>query len=205
MSLIVIAIAVCLVSAAVLFMATGITNRFRLVHHITLTLVSLGLYSAVILALPTNSLITNASVLLVAVSVGSLLGVVFINPSALVPFCITAAMVDIISSQIGITAKLSHDFQTGSSPLLRYLSLSFSVQERLRPIVGLSDLIVMTAIYFALRRAGSVGLLAFAAPVAGLLLALAVGLLVGGIAALPFIAATTVAFVMLTRNRIQDT
>ena len=204
MSLIVIAITVCLVSAAVLFTATAFTNRLRLVHHVTLTLVALALYAAVLMARPANSLITNATVLLVALFVGSLLGRLFVNPSALVSFCITAAIVDIISSQVGATAKLSHDFQTGSSALLQYLSLSFNVHEQLRPIVGLSDLIIITAIYFALRQAGHVGLAAFAAPVTGLLLALAVGLLLGGFAALPFIAATTVAFVMLTRNRIQD-
>ena len=197
-----ISVTVCLASAAILFMATAFTIRLRLAHLATLTFVTIALYAVVLVARPANLLITNVLVLLVALLVGSFLGKLFVNSSALVSFCITAAIVDIISSQVGITAKLSHAFQTGSSPLLQYLSLSFSIHKSLHPIVGISDLVVITAIYFALRRAGQVGWLAFAAPAAGLLLALAVGLLVGGIAALPFIATTTVAFVMITRRQI---
>jgi hypothetical protein len=204
MFLIVIAFTVCLISAAVLYTATAFTNRLQLLPLVALSLIALALYGAVLVIRLPHLLITNILILLVAVLVGSLLGNLIDNPRALVSFCIAAAIVDLISSQVGFTARLSHAFQSGSSTLLQYLSLSFRVQESLRPIVGISDLIIISAIYFALRRVGHVGLLAFTAPAGGLLLALAAGLIVGGIAALPFISVTTVAFLALTHKRIQE-
>jgi hypothetical protein len=204
MLLTVIAFTVCLVSAAVLYIAAVLTNRLQLSHLVALSLIALVLYGVVLVNRLPNLFITNILILLVAVLVGSLLGILIDNPLALVSFCITAAIVDLISSRVGVTASLSHAFQSGTSNLLSYLSLSFRVQEIPRPIVGIGDLIIMTAIYFALRRAGHVGLLAFAAPALGLLLALGTGLIVGGIAALPFISATTVAFLALTNKRNQE-
>jgi hypothetical protein len=203
MQLILISLTVCLVSAAVLYTATAFTNRLQLSHIFALALIALALYGTILVIRPPYLLITNILILLVAVLVGSLFGMLIDNSMALVSFCVVAAMVDLISSQVGATATLSHAFQNGSSNLLQYLSLSFKVQESPRPIVGISDLIIMTAIYFALRRAGHVGLLAFAAPTVGVLLALAAGLIVGGIAALPFISATTFAFLAYTHKRIQ--
>lgn len=201
MLLIIIALAVCLASAAILFTATAVTDLLRPAYLVALALVAVALYAVLLVVRPANTSITNAAVLLTALLVGSFLGKLLVSPSALVSFCITAAVADIVSSLVGATAKLSQGFETGASALLQYLSLSFSVHGSLRPIVGISDLIIMTAIYFALRRTGQTGWLAFAAPAAGLLLALAVGLLVGGIAALPFIATTTVVYILLIRRR----
>jgi hypothetical protein len=204
MLLIAVAFTVCLVSAAVLYSATAFTNRLQLPHLVALTLISLTLYGAVLVIRLPHLLTTNILILLVAVLVGSLLGTLIDKPLALVSLCIAAAIVDLISSRVGVTASLSHAFRSGSNTLLRYLSLSSRIQESLSPIVGIGDLIIMTAIYFALRRAGHVGLLAFAAPAGGLLLALAVGLIVGGIPALPFISATTVAFLVLSSKRVEE-
>ena len=100
----------------------------------------------------------------------------------------------------GVTAALSHAFQHGSN-LLPYLCLSFPVHGRLRPVVGIGDLVVITAVYLALRRLGHNGLLAFTGPFAGLALALAIGLLIGGVFAIPFIAATTSAYLWFVRAR----
>jgi hypothetical protein len=181
------------------------TNHLQLPYLAILALSALALYGVVLVIGLPHLLITDILILLVAVFAGSLLGTLINYPLALVSFCITAAIVDLISSRFGVTASLSHAFQSGSSNLLSYLSLSFRVQEIPRPIVGIGDLIIMTAIYFALRRAGHVGLFTFAAPAGGLLLALAAGLIAGGITALPFISATTVAFLVLTNKRIQKT
>jgi hypothetical protein len=202
---IIIAFTVCLVSAAVLYKATAYTNHLQLPFLAVFALSALAIYSVVIvLGLP-QLLITNILILLVAVFAGSILGTLIDNPLALVSFCITAAIVDLISSRVGVTARLSHAFQSGSSSLLSYLSLSYRTQKTPHPIIGIGDLIIMTAIYFSLRRAGHTGLPAFVAPLGGLLLALATGLIVGGIAALPFISATTIAFLALTHKQIQET
>ncbi len=70
-----------------------------------------------------------------------------------------------------------------------------------RPIVGIGDLIILTATFSGLRRVAHRGPLTFAFPLGGLLLALVVGLIAGKAPALPFLAAATLLFAALHRRR----
>lgn len=88
--------------------------------------------------------------------------------------------------------------------MLQYLCLSLPVQGRMVLIVGIGDLLVLAAIYSALRRLGNTGVWAFSAPLAGLLLAVLVGLLAGGTFAIPFIAATTLVYAYYSVRRSED-
>jgi len=87
------------------------------------------------------------------------------------------------------------NFREGSSDLLRYLVISMPVDESVQPIVGIGDFFIISAICFALARLGYNQSQLLLAPLSGLLLAIVVGLLVGGIFAIPFIAATTIVYV----------
>ncbi len=194
---------VCVASAALLFAATAFTCRLPWPQTAAISVPVLGGYVAILVFRPDIALVANVSILVVAAAVGSLLGTLVGNLPGLVSFSVAASIVDIVSTQVGTTAKLTHAFHAGTSDLLQYLSVSFILGGQLRPIVGIGDLIILTAIYFSLRRNGHDDLLAFAAPAAGLLLALATGLLVGGVFAIPFISATTIAYVVF-RRRNQD-
>jgi len=70
-----------------------------------------------------------------------------------------------------------------------------------RPIVGIGDLAILAALFTGFSDVGFRGWLPFVVPLIGLLLALGVGLLVGGTPALPFIAGTTVVYVLWRRKQ----
>jgi len=82
-----------------------------------------------------------------------------------------------------------------------HLSISFPVAGAVRPIVGIGDLVVATALFAALMRIGYGVGESFAVPLGGMVLALGVGLLVGGAPALPFIAVVTGAYVLTRRPK----
>jgi hypothetical protein len=160
-----------------------------------MSLAVLACYLAVLVLRPDVALLANVSVLIVAVVVGSLLGTLVTNLPALVSFCVAASIVDLLSTHAGTTAKLIQAFHAGTTSLLPHLSVSLAVYGHIRPVVGIGDLVILTAIDFSLRRRGHADVFAFAAPTAGVLLALAVGLLLGGVFAIPFISATTIGYV----------
>lgn len=193
MTLAAVAFAVCLLAGAVLFVGTRPLERLRPGVLAAVTSVTAAAYAALLVVRPANVLLADLAVLASALVLGSALGSMLRGSVGLVSFCITAAVADVVSSHSGATARIVEGYRQGTSNLLQYLSLSAPVEGRIRPIVGIGDLVVLACIYFALRRLGHRGALAFAAPLSGLLLALVVGLVFGGATALPFIAATTLA------------
>ena len=85
--------------------------------------------------------------------------------------------------------------------LVTYLTVSIPLAGRTVPVLGIGDLLFLAAYFAALRRSGYWALVAFAVPVAGLLVALGVGLAVGGVFGIPFMAAAVVAWVWRTGRR----
>lgn len=199
-----VAFAVCLLSAAALFAATAYTSRLRRAPLLTATALVTAGYAALLAARPGGWLLPDAAVFAVAVFLGSSLGWLVRSPAALASFCIAAAVADVLSFYGGPTASLIEAFQSDSNDLLRYLCLSLPVDDRLRSIVGIGDLIILGTIYFAFHRLGHRGAAAFAAPVTGLLLALVVGLVVGTVFAMPLIAATTLGYVWAAERRAES-
>jgi hypothetical protein len=197
------AFGVCFVGAAAVFAGTWCTSRLGPWVHLA-TAAGIAVYAAVLFARPRSLLLPNLVVTLVAIFVGSSLARLLKGYVGLASFCIAAAVADVVSYTGGATAKLSEAFQHGTSNLLQYLCLSLPVQGRVVPIVGLGDLLILAAIYSALRHLGNAGACAFRAPLAGLLVAVFVGLLAGGTFALPFIAATTLPFAYYASRHSQS-
>jgi hypothetical protein len=105
--------------------------------------------------------------------------------------------VDVFSFSGGLTAKIIADYQQGRNLLLQYLSLVAPLPDRITPIVGIGDLIILGSIYYAFPKIGLHGAGAFLFPLGGLLIALGVGLLIGGIYALPFIGGATILYLVI--------
>jgi hypothetical protein len=202
MTLTVVAFTSCFLAALGLFIGSRYTSSWRIPLLLVATIAAVAMYAAVLVIRPSAVLVLNAAVLLVAMLLGSSLGTLIRGRIGLVSFSVAAAIVDITSYLGGVTATLNQSFAHGTSQLLPYLCVSVPVQGRLRPIVGIGDLVIVAALYFALRRLGHSGVLMFLAPVAGLWLALATGLLVGGVFAIPFIATTTLSYVWLTAPKV---
>lgn len=196
------AFALCLASAAALFGATALTSRLRFGPLLAATVLAAVGYAAVLVTRPGGWLLPDVAVFVMALLLGSSLGLLIKSPVALASFCMAAAVADIVSFSAGPTARLIDAFRDDSSDLLRYLCLSLPLDGRLRPIVGIGDLIILATLFFAFRRLGHRGAGALAAPVAGLLLALVVGLVLGGsIFAVPFMAATSLVYLWMAGRR----
>lgn len=201
MTLAIVAFAVCLLAGAVLFAGTRPLERLRPGALAAIAGVTAAACAALLVVRSPNVLLADLAVLASALVLGSGLGSMLRGSVGLGSFCITAAIVDVVSSHSGATARIVEGYRRGTSNLLQVLSLSAPVGGRVRPIVGIGDIVVLACIYFALRRLGHRGALAFAAPLSGLLLAVVVGLVVGGAPALPFVAATTLAYLWLAARQ----
>jgi hypothetical protein len=171
-------------------------NMARLTNRmvITFAVAALVAYSVFLFLKPGNWIVINLVVLVVAGLGGSGLGLLLKTKPSLLVFCIVASVVDIYSVTQGATSALIGEFQAGTSQLLRYLAISGPVDGSIRPLVGIGDYFIISAIYFTLIRLGYKHPLLVLAPLLGLLLAIIIGLQVGGIFAIPFIAATTIAY-----------
>jgi hypothetical protein len=145
--------------------------------------------------------VNDVAVLALALVVGCIIGAALRSGVAVVAFCAAAAAADLVSFSGGFTRAISDAFRDGKSGILMHLSISFPVAGAVRPIVGIGDLVVATALFVALMRIGYGLWASFAVPLAGMILALGVGLLVGGAPALPFIAAVTGAYVLTRRPK----
>lgn len=114
---------------------------------------------------------------------------------------LAAAAADIVSFLFGPTR-----FLLEAGPDLggyaRYLAVGYETVDGLVLVVGFGDLVFVAVFALALRRLGAGIPGAFVAPTSGLLVALAVGLAVGGTVGIPLAAATTLVYAHL-RERIR--
>ncbi len=193
--------AVCIVAAVALHLGTRWTTRLAPRTLLALTALALALYAALLAIRPASVALADLAVFAVALLTGSALGRLVNARAALVPMCIAAAVADIASFEFGATGRLIRSFERGTSNLLQYLCLSLPLRGHTIPVVGIGDLLILTALYAGMRRLGYRGLPALLAPLAGLLLAVVVGLFAGAIFAIPFIAATTIAYLWWADRR----
>lgn len=154
------------------------------------------------LALFRTSIVTSdCFVLLTALVAGILLSRTVGSVGALVTMLLVAAVVDFISTQVGPSRWLVEQArQSRGVTVLRYLAVSIQLRGKIIPIIGVGDLMFFTVCVTTLRRMGWTGTKAFAAPVAGLLSALGVGLWAGFTPALPFVAAAVLLSAGLSRT-----
>ncbi len=138
--------------------------------------------------------------MLTALLLACAIGRALTSSPALIAFCITAGIVDFLSFSRGLTAKIISGYGKGHDLLLQYLSIAAPFSNRIVPLVGIGDLVILGCIYFALHKLGRSGWLPFLFPLGGLLVALGVGLVIGGVFALPFIGGATIIYLLLWKN-----
>jgi hypothetical protein len=183
------------IAASILtFLLSRHTARFANRKVIVLAIATFTLYGVFLFLMPENWMLINLVVVSVAGIGGSGLGLFLNTRPSLIIFCVAASAVDIYSVTQGPTSALVENYKTGTSDLLRYFVVSMPIDGRTVPLVGIGDFFILSAIYFALMRLGYEKSQILLVPLLGLLLAIIVGLQVGGIFAIPFIAATTIAY-----------
>jgi len=134
---------------------------------------------------------------LLSISAGKIIGGIIKSWQALIAFCLTLAVMDLVSFFFGPTASLVESFRQGNSLPLQYLSISIPLGIQIQPILGIGDVMALASTYSALIQLRYPPLWIVLVPLAGLLTALAVGLAIGGISAPPFLAAAVIAYVWI--------
>ena len=165
---------------------------------IILLVAVLCVHLALFLLRASNWIISDITVMLTAMLAGSLIGSSLNSRSDIIAFCVAAALADVVSFSGGLTSKIIAEYGQGQSQLLAYLSITVPLDGGITPIIGIGDAIILSGIFTALRRMGHIGIGAFLYPLIGLLAALTVGLVVGGIFALPFIGAATILYLWIS-------
>lgn len=162
----------------------------------SISLITLSTYVVLLWAKVTPWFISDLLVLAISLFVASIISLTITSSSALIAFCITAGIVDFFSFSGGLTAKIIANCEQEHNLLLQHLSITVPLSGQITPIIGIGDLIIMGSIYCALSRLEYRGWLAFLFPLGGLLTALTVGILLGGVSALPFIGSTTIIYLL---------
>ena len=139
-------------------------------------------------------------ILLLSLSAGKTLGRIINSWQALITFCLALAVLDLLSFYFGPTASLIAGFRQGNTLPLQYLSISVPMGEEIQPIMGIGDTMALATAYATLTRLRYPAGWSFLAPLAGLLMAMAVGLAVGGIFALPFMTGALIAYILMDQK-----
>lgn len=156
----------------------------------------LALYAVMCVVRPPVLWLSDALVFGAAVMAATLIARGIGSAGALVAFAITAGIADFVSFSFGVTKMILAANRSGGG-LLRYLAISVPLPDgRIAPIVGIGDLIILGVLMAVMRKLGW-GRASLLVPAGGLAAALAVGLAVGGIYAVPFMAAAVVGYAMV--------
>jgi hypothetical protein len=156
---------------------------------------ALGACALAIAIFPGSIVATNCLVLFLALVAATLLGRQIGTAGALSIMLIVAAIVDLISAHAGPSRWLVDQAQNARGlPALQFLAVSLRLKGKLVPVIGVGDLMFFAAVVSVVRRLGWSEASTFAAPLAGILAALGVGLLTGFTPALPFLAGAVLAW-----------
>jgi hypothetical protein len=194
-------VALLTVLAASALVCVGVAQALRIAPRprLVLAIALLTGYSGVCVWQPGAWWFADAALLLAAAAGGLLIGRFLGSTGAVVAFCVTIAVVDLFSFGGGLTRHIMESYREGESRLLLYLTVSVPYGGAVRPIAGVGDLLILASLFSALVRLGHSKLRAFLVPTAGLTAALLVGLVRGGVAALPFVAVVTILYVLWSK------
>lgn len=144
-------------------------------------------YLGLLLWRPENLWISNTFVVLGGAAIGSFLSRILRSKESVVAFLVAAAVVDLISFWRGPTEAILRAFDTGGASILNYLAGILNVGESQFVVVGIGDLLLLTAAYLGLRAHTGQGIAPAVWLLGGLLVAVAVGIPLAGVPGIPFI------------------
>lgn len=192
--------AVVLLAAAVEYVVVAYAQRLRRGVQWRILLPVLLLYGLLLYLRPSNLLLSNGIVLAVTTLGGTLIGAGLTTRSTVISFSIASSLADILSFTVGPTRILLDQFGGATSSLVTYLTITIPVREQVLPLIGIGDLMILSAYFAALRQLGCSALVSFGAPLSGVIAALSVGLVLGGVFGIPFMAVAVVGVLLLSRK-----
>lgn len=178
------------------------TTLVRLPDRVLLAVTAavLSAYGGLMWLRPASLIVSDSIVLIGAAAIGTAIGCRLRDPAAITAFAVAAAIADVLSFTLGPTRGLLEGADRSAGSVIAYLAVSVPAAGTVVPVVGLGDLLVLATFFVALRRVGAPFPARAAVPTAGLLVALAIGLLLGGAFGIPFMAAAVIAYLYLHRT-----
>ncbi len=183
------------ISAVIVFVGARQMNRLDKRQSVILAVPIFAIFAVLAFLRLDNWLISDAIVLLVAIIGGSLIGTLLSHEGSIITFGVVASLVDIYSYSNGLTGSLIEAASTDPM-ILRYLMIHIPYESSVIGLVGIGDLYVIGTFYFALKSLGYSEIESVLVSVSGILIALVVGLAVGGIFGVPFITAPVILFLV---------
>jgi hypothetical protein len=158
-------------------------------------------YLLLVVALPEAWLAKDLLGIAAAAAAGAFLASLLGTPQSLVAFVLVAAVVDTLSVFWGPSAALLSQDTAARRAALVSLTVVVPLAGRDHALLGLPDIVGLAAVFSSLRRSGYPVPAAAAAPLLGIVAAVSVALAFRPLPAYPFLAAATLAVVLLVRPR----
>lgn len=153
-------------------------------------------YLGLLLWRPESLWISNTLVVMGGAAIGLFLSRILGSKESVVAFLVAAAVVDLISFWRGPTDAILRAFETGGTSILTYMAGILNVGGSQFAVVGIGDLLLLTAAYLGMRAHTGHGVAPAVWLLVGLLVAVAVGIPLGGVPGIPFILLGALGFLL---------
>ncbi len=183
------------ISALIIFLGTRQMNSFDTRQSLKLAIPIFAIFVVCAFFGLDNLIISNGIILLTATVAGSLIGRMLNHEVSIITFSVVASIMDFFSYSNGLTAAIN-TAASSDSMILRYLVIHIPFGSKVIGLVGIGDLYILGCIYFALRSLGYSERGSVLAPLGGILIALVIGITVGGIFGVPFIVCPAIIFLV---------
>lgn len=199
--IIILLFAITIGASALCFLLVSIFRRLTLRFSAILFVLSLVVYGSLFFLRPISVILSDTIMMFAAAGFAVLVSRGIKNSTAIISFSITASIVDILSFTVGPTHYLLKTLDHhNTADLLNIMAFSVVINDRICPIVGVGDFLILGMYFAILRQIGANFWTQFLIPTMGLLTALAVGIIVGGSFAIPFMAASVIAYLLFTQR-----
>jgi predicted acyltransferase len=187
--------------AGAAYLAALIVRRAPRIYMIAVAVLLAASYVVILITRPSPVPVGGLLGAIASSLVGALFGAYVVsNLPGLVAFLVTASALDILSVRSGPTKAL-FDTASGGDGLVYYLVVLLPWEEGFIPVIGVGDLFGLAVIFAALLGMGAGKGMTSLCGLSGILLALAAGLLLGGVPAYPLLAALAVPLAVWTERR----
>ncbi len=205
--------AVLIVSTVILYIGSRLVLKVKKKILILSLIIFIVFYVIIIFMQIFNLILSNILVIILSILAGYFVFKSFNTENLwqlIIVFAIITSLMDYFSFGGGLTNEIIRSWEEESNVLLLFLCITIEVGPTIVPIVGIGDLFNITLFFCALDQLNYFSelnflvkrMISYLVPTLGLLTALIIGFFVGGIYGIPFIAATSITFVLINQWKI---
>ena len=191
-----------IISAFIVFLGVFFLQKRSKIILWTVFLGAAFLYTSLFVFQTESDFLSNSFILMMSIGGGTVLGLLLSHRGSLITFCSIASLADIYSFFSGPTRQIVEAYQMETSSLLSYLSISWIIEGQPSFLIGIGDLLVLGAVFYALLALRYSYKISMLVPLTGLAIALITGMLLHGIFAIPFIGIPVILFIVFRKPKL---